>query len=100
MKKRSLPELDYSLEIDGKEFDLVIAVSISNDGIGAYEFQGFKGTDQGKDYIEDWSLVSIHLNGDVIHFGSFSSADQKEIEAKVQKYVDSDALSDLIDKNY
>lgn len=40
--------------------------SISNNGIGPYEYWGCKGYDKGVDYIEDVNISSIHLVRDGI----------------------------------
>ena len=62
--KSSKVELTVEHPVSHKEHDYLrisFEFSIGNDGIGAYEFWGARGFDQGQTYIEEWYPVSVEL---------------------------------------
>ena len=67
----NLPEAYITLTIDGDEYDIhARATSISNSGIGPYEFWGAKCYDKGRDYVEDYEIDEIvPLYDDTVPFG-------------------------------
>lgn len=64
------------IECQGKKFGAVmlntpVSVSVENDGIGAYEFWGYKGFDKGSDYslveTEEDVSVEVELTDDTVN---------------------------------
>jgi len=63
------------IEIDDKEFEIEITVSIENDSIGKHEFQGHVGYDKQEDYLGQ--IIGWQVQGEV------TAEDQRHIE----KYI-------------
>lgn len=53
-----------TVEIGGIKYDVDFApegVEVGNDGIGSYEFWGFRGFDRGHDYVEGFTAHNVRV---------------------------------------
>jgi len=60
----------------GEEIECKVEFHIENNGIGSYEYWGFKGYDAGQDYLETDSIKPIYTD------------QTEEIKASINKYID------------
>ncbi len=79
-----VPELNLEFEVSAE-----VEISISNSGIGSYEYWGAKGFDRGNDYgeLESFEITSIHeVETD------FEFAESAAIRAAVEKAINDDTI--------
>lgn len=92
MRNSMQPTVEYSVEIEVNDdydyYELVISLGITNDGIGSYEYWGFKGYDQGVDYVEEWDIKKVSLDGKQIEWLSIPQAIRDQIEKQVDAWCD------------
>jgi len=60
----------------GEEIDAEIKWTNENDGIGSYEFWGFRGYDAGQDYMDIYEINPIFTD------------QSEELQASILKYID------------
>lgn len=85
--KGHIGETTVGITFHGEDIGLDVEVrSLSNSGIGWYEFWGQKSYDHGVDYADDWEIVKVYdENGE-----PFAKKDADEIIKKI--YDDGEAV--------
>jgi hypothetical protein len=51
----TIGDTEYDVEFEAEN------IKIGNDGIGGYEFWGFKGTDKGTDFVEEYEIGNLKI---------------------------------------
>ena len=74
---------EFTLEINDKEYDVVLAIELGSDSIGGYEFWGQKCFDAGNTCIEGYDIVSVTGDDGPVEITS-------EIEAAIDADIDFD----------
>ena len=80
-----MPRLKLSIDILGEEVELVVDAKMVDNGIGAYEYWGAKGTHHS--YEAEWEVVSTNPPIDLDRFYE----DEKlleEVQREVEKLLD------------
>jgi hypothetical protein len=76
-----MPEVQFSIVLDGKEVDLLVEAKVVDNGIGSYEYWGAKGTHHS--YEVEWEIIST-----TPHIDPFKIWDDESLVEGITKKVE------------